>query len=77
VDHSVLHQSAEKFKKLLSQLVTKSENPAEDNNPYIFYGEDMLGNGVKLKWETPYNDHFQPLSKPEPTLLLSYYQPLK
>ncbi|MDA8560613.1 hypothetical protein N9L33_02315 [Nitrospinae bacterium] len=77
VNHSVLHQSAEKFKKLFSRLVTQSANPAEDNNPYIFYGEDMLGNGVKLKWETPYNNHFQPLSKPEPTLLLSYFQPLK
>jgi hypothetical protein len=77
VNHSVLHQSAEKFKKLFSRLVTQPANPAEDNNPYIFYGEDMLGNGIKLKWETPYNNHFQPLSKPEPTLLLSYSQPLK
>jgi hypothetical protein len=77
VDHSVLHQSAEKFKNLFSQLVTQSANPAEDNNPYIFYGEDMLGNGVKLKWDTPYNNDFQPLSKSETTLLLSYFQPLK
>jgi hypothetical protein len=77
VDHSVLHQSAEKFKNLFSQLVTESTNPAEDDNPYIFYGEDMLENGVKLKWDTPYKNQFEPLSKPEPTLLLSYFQPLK
>jgi hypothetical protein len=77
VDHSVLHQSAEKLKKLFSRLVTQSANPAEDNNPYIFYGEDMLENGVKLKWDTSYNKQSQPLSKPEPTLLLSYFQPFK
>jgi hypothetical protein len=77
VDHSVLHQSAEKFKNLFSRLVTQSANPTEDNSPYIFYGEDMLGNGVKLKWDTPYKTHFQPLSKPETTLLLSYFQTLK
>jgi len=77
VDHAVLHQSAEKFKNLFSQLVTQSANPGEGNNPYIFHGEDMLGNGVKLKWDTPYNIHFQPLSNPEPTLLLSYFKPLK
>ena len=77
VAHAVLHESAEKFKNLFSQLVTESANLEEDKNPYIFYGEDILGNGVKLKWETPYNNHFQPLSKPEPTLLLSYFQPLK
>ena len=77
VDHAVLHKSAEKFKNLFSQLVTQSANPEEGNNPYIFYGEDMLENGVKLKWDTPYNNLFQPLSTPEPTLLLSYFQPMK
>jgi hypothetical protein len=77
VDHSVLHQSAEKFKNLFSQLVTQSANPAEDDNPYIFYGEDMLENGVKLKWDIPYKNQFEPLSQQEPTLLLSYFQPLK
>ena len=78
VAHAVLRESAEKFKNLFSQLVTESANLEEDKkNPYIFYGEDMLGNGVKLKWETPYNNHFQPLSNPQPTLLLSYFQPLK
>jgi hypothetical protein len=77
VAHAVLYESAEKFKNLFSQLVTESANLEEDKNPYIFYGEDMLGNGVKLKWETPYNNHFQPLSKLEPTLLLSYFQTLK
>jgi hypothetical protein len=77
VDHSVLLQSAEKFKNLFSQLVTQSANPGEDNNPYIFYGEDMLGNGVKLKWDRPYKNHFQSLLNHEPTLLLSYFQPFK
>ena len=77
VAHAVLRESAEKFKNLFSQLVTESANLEEDKKPYIFYGEDILGNGVKLKWETPYNNHFQPLSNPQPTLLLSYFQPLK
>jgi hypothetical protein len=77
VDHSVLNQSAEKFKSLFSELVTQSANSGEGNSSYIFYGEDIFGNGVKLKWEKPYKTHFQPLSKSEPTLLLSYFQPLK
>jgi hypothetical protein len=77
VAHAVLRESAEKFKNLFSQLVTESVNLEEDKNPYIFYGEDIFGNGVKLKWETSYNKNSQPLSKPEPTLLLSYFQPLK
>jgi uncharacterized protein YqeY len=77
VDHAVLHKSGEKFKNLFSQLVTQPANPEEGNNPYIFYGEDILENGVKLKWDKPYNNLFQPLSAPEPTLLLSYFQPMK
>jgi hypothetical protein len=77
VDHAVLHESAEKFKNLFSQLVTESADLEEDKNPYIFYGEDILGNGVKLKWDTSYNKNSQTLSKPEPTLLLSYFQPSK
>jgi hypothetical protein len=77
VDHSVLNQSAKEFKNLFSKLVTQSDNSGEGYSPYIFYGEDILGNGVKLKWDKSYKTHFQPLSKPEPTLLLSYFQPLK
>ena len=76
VDHAILQKSAEKFKTLFRQLVIQPVTTSSDKGPYIFYGEDPLGRGIKLKWKKPYGKDFQPLSELESTLMLSYFQPL-
>ena len=77
VDHAILEKSAERFKDLFHQLAIQAATTRTDNGPYIFYGEDMLGNGIKLMWEKPYRKNFQPLSESASTLMLSYFQPIK
>ncbi|HCK67768.1 MAG TPA: hypothetical protein DHW17_00645 [Nitrospina sp.] len=75
VDHTILQKSAERFKNLFRQLETQTAIAVVDKGPYIFYGVDIFGNGIKLMWNKPYDKNFQPISKSEPTLTLSYFQP--
>ena len=75
VDHTILQKSAERFKNLFRQLETQTAIAVVDKGPYIFYGVDIFGNGIKLMWNEPYDKNFQPISKSEPTLTLSYFQP--
>jgi hypothetical protein len=77
VDHTILEKTAERFKNLIRQLTIQSVTSEVDNEPYIFYGEDILGNGIKLMWDKPYDKAFQAISKSEPTLILSYFQHLQ
>lgn len=77
VDPAILQKSAERFKNLFHQMVTPTATTGADTGPYIFYGIDMLGNGVKLMWDQPYNKDFQSMSNSEPTLVLSYFQPFQ
>ena len=74
VSHAVLQKSAERFKELFGALVTQPSNNENNNSPYIFYGEDMRGNGIKLKWDKPYDKEFQLLPGSNTTLMLSYYK---
>ena len=69
VDHTILQKSAERFKNLFRQLETQTAIAVVDKGPYIFYGVDIFGNGIKLMWNKP------SISKSEPTLTLSYFQP--
>ena len=75
VDHTILQKSAERFKNLFRQLETQTAIAVVDKGPYIFYRVDIFGNGIKLMWNKPYDKNFQPISKSEPTLTLSYFQP--
>ena len=75
VDHTIFQKSAERFKNLFRQLETQTAIAVVDKGPYIFYGADIFGNGIKLMWNKPYDKNFQPISKSEPTLTLSYFQP--
>jgi hypothetical protein len=74
-DKTILQNSAAKLKNLftqLRQLETKKTNT--DTNPYIFYGIDTSGNGIKMMWAKPLDKNFQPISNSESTLTLSYFQ---
>ena len=77
VDQAILHKSAEKLTNLFSQLETQTVVTDAETGPYIYYGVDTLGNGIKLMWSKPYNKDFQSISKSEPALVLSYFQPQK
>lgn len=75
VDKTILQNSSAKLKNLftqLRQLETKKTNT--DTNPYIFYGIDTSGNGIKMMWANPLDKSFHPIPNSESTLTLSYFQ---
>ena len=77
VDISILQNSAERFKNLFNQfrqLQTPSPNNHATKEPYIFYGLDTSGNGIKIMWAKPLDNNFQPITDSESTLALSYFQ---
>ena len=59
----------------MGYLAERTRTKMGSYRPYIFYGVDIFGNGIKLMWNKPYDKNFQPISKSEPTLTLSYFQP--
>jgi hypothetical protein len=76
-DISILQNSAEKFKNLFNQF-RQLQAPAPNNHatkePYIFYGLDTFGNGIKVMWAKPLDNNFQPINNLESTLALSSFQ---
>lgn len=80
IDKAILQKSAERFKNLFTQfrqLETQTTNTGANKEPYIFYGVDTTGNGIKMTWSKPLDKNFQPLSNLESSLTLSYFQPYK
>ena len=75
VDQAILQKSADRLKNLFRQLETQTATTDAGKGPYIYYGVDILGNGIKLMWNKPYDKDFQPTSKSKSTLALSYFQP--
>ena len=75
MDQAILQKSAERFKNLFRQLEAQTAITRADKGPYIFYGVGPSGNGIKMMWAKPLDKNFQPISKSEPILVLSYFQP--
>ena len=80
VDPAILKKSAKRFKNLFTQfrqLKIQTTDPNSDKEPYLFYGLDTLGNGIKMMWATPLDKNFQTISQSVTTLTLSYFLPQK
>jgi hypothetical protein len=78
VNLAILQKSAKRFKNLFTQfrqLKTQTTDRPTNKEPFIFYGVDALGKGIKMLWAKPLNKNFQPISKSERTLTLSYFLP--
>jgi hypothetical protein len=78
VDPAILQESANRFQNLFTQfrqLKTQTKSLVAKQEPYVFYGMDKVGNGIKMMWDKAFDKNFKPIFNSEPTLTLSYFTP--